>query len=220
MNFNGRMKLHLGRIQFAPSWALLPLLFLPILLCSSCSLKQPHAEQHSFALEATRTTPLRTALLPAQVQVRLATITPPFDARAFTYRTSDLGYKSDFYNSFTSPPNTLLTAQLQAWLGASGLFRAVLPAASTLPATHTLETHVLTLHGDFRNPSAPKAVLEARFQLLDQRRTTPALVFDKSYREEIPFTDPQPDALARAWSQALAKIFTVLETDLGATAIQ
>ena len=154
-----------------------------------------------------------------QVQVRLATVTPPFDNQTFTYRTSDLGYKSDFYNGFVTSPNALLTTQLQSWLGAAKLFHSVLPAASTLPATHTLETQVLTLHGDFRNPSAPKAILETRFLLLDQRHATPSLVFDKSYREEIPFTDPQANALARAWSQALGKIFTALETDLSTTAI-
>jgi cholesterol transport system auxiliary component len=197
---------------------LLPIVLL-LCLAAGCSLKQPHAEKHTFALEATRTAAARALSLPVQVQVRPTTITPPFDNRAFTYRTSDLGYKNDFYNGFVSPPNILLTAQLQSWLGAAKLFQSVLPATSALPITHTLETQVLTLHGDFRNPSAPKAILEVRFLLLDQRRARPSLVFDKSYREEIPFADPQANALAGAWSQALGKIFTTLETDLGTTAI-
>lgn len=208
-------------MNFSPIRIRSPLLPLLLLLCvaAGCSLKQPHAEKHTFTLEATRTAAARTLSLPVQVQVRLATVTPPFDNQAFTYRTSDLGYKSDFYNGFISPPNALLTAQLQSWLNAAKLFHSVQPATSALPATHTLETQALSLHGDFRNPSAPRAVLEVRFQLLDQHRATPVIVFDKSYREEIPFTDPQPDALARAWSQALEKIFTALETDLSATAI-
>lgn len=197
---------------------LLPLVLL-LCIAASCSLKQPYAEKHTFALEVTRTSAARTQSLPVQVQVHLASVTPPFDSQSFTYRTGDLAYKSDFYNGFITPPNALLTAQLQSWISTSKLFHSVQPATSTLPATHTLETQVLKLHGDFRTPSAPKAILEARFQLLDQRRTTPSLAFDKSYREEIPFTDPQPDALARAWSQALEKIFTALETDLSTTAV-
>ncbi len=202
------------RIQSTP----LPIVLL-LCLAAGCSLKQPHAEKHTFALEATRTAAARALSLPAQVQVRPATITPPFDSQAFTYRTSDLGYKNDFYNGFVSPPNALVTARLQSWLNAAKLFHSIVPATSTLPTTHTLETQVLTLHGDFRNPSAPKAILEARFLLLDQRRATPSLVFDKSYREEFPFTDPQANALAGAWSQALGKIFTALEADLSTTAI-
>lgn len=189
------------------------------MLSPGCNLKQPHAEQHAFTLEAARTQPPQSRLIPAQVQVKLATIAPPFDSKAFTYRTSDLGYKSDYYNGFVTAPNALLTAQLQSWCEAARLFQSVVPAGSTLPVTHTLETRVFTLHGDFRNPSAPQAVVEARFQLLDQRPSTPALAFDKTYREAVSFNSPQPDNLTRAWSQALTKIFAALESDLATSAI-
>lgn len=137
----------------------------------------------------------------------------PFEGKGFVYRTSDLGYKVDFYNEFLTAPRTLIAGQLQAWLGTAKVFRAVLPPGIASEATHTLDGNVSALYGDFRIPAAPKAVVEIEIFVTSDRGAAD-VVFHRSYRQEISIAERLPEALAKGWSLALEKIFTTLEADM------
>src|SRR5207247_715669 len=59
-------------------------------------------------------------------------------------------YETDFYNAFFAPPASQATEQTQRWLGASGLFSAVVGTGSAVPETHVLEGNLISLHTDGR----------------------------------------------------------------------
>lgn len=189
-------------------------LLLAGLVVQGCSLKQPNPAKQSFLLEPVRAGEARANSSPVQVRVRNIQVAAPFEGKGFVYRTSELGYKADFYNEFLTSPRALIGGQLQAWLSASKVFRNMLPPGSVIEATHSLDGNVSALYGDFQNPSSPKAVLAAEFFISRERTSLPAIVFHKSYRQEIAIGGRQPEALARGWTLALEKIFAALEADV------
>jgi cholesterol transport system auxiliary component len=150
----------------------------------------------------------------ATLRVRSLSVAPPYEERGFVYRTSDLGYESDFYHEFLVTPRSMLTEQVRQWLDASGLFSAVIDSASKAEATHTLEGHVSALYGDVRDKASPKAVLSIEFSLLNHRPGAPEIVFRRRYHQETPADNRSPEALARAWSKGLAQILDALEVEL------
>jgi hypothetical protein len=92
--------------------------------------------------------------------------------------------------------------------------------ASKVDATHGLGGNVSALFADYRDASAPKAVLAVEFFVADNRGKTEEIVFQRSYREEITLTDRAPESLVRGWNTALGKILTALEKDLAGAALQ
>ena len=189
-------------------------LLLAGLIMQGCSLKQPNPAKQSFLLEPVRAGEARADSSPVQLRIRNLQVAAPFEGKGFVYRTSELGYKADFYNEFLTAPRTLIAGQLQMWLSASKVFQNVLPPGSSIEATHVLDGNVTALYGDFQNPSAPKAVLAVEFFITSERVSTPAIVFHKSYRQEIAIDGRRPEALARGWTLALEKIFAALEADV------
>lgn len=127
-------------------------------------------------------------------------------------RTGDAVYDSDFYNAFFVPPAAQLTEQTHRWLGASGLFSAVVGTGSSVPETHVLEGNLIALHADRRGSAA--AVIEVQFMLVRVAADPPAILFQKSYRESAPPDGDGAEPLVRGWSAGLAKILSLLEADL------
>jgi cholesterol transport system auxiliary component len=191
------------------------LLLLGIALGTGCSFKKPHPARQTFLLETGRSSglPVHDAA-PAILRVRPASVTAPFDDKAFVYRDTDLGYETDFYHQFLVPPRVLLTEVTRQWLSDSGLFLSVLDSSSRVAPTHTLESNVTALYGDYRNPAAPQAVLALRFHLLRETATGPQVQFHRAYHEAIPIERPGAESLARSWSLALERILIAFESDL------
>jgi cholesterol transport system auxiliary component len=165
-------------------------------------------------LEAVRGGPARTGAGDAILRVRDVRVAPAFEGRGFVYRTSEFGYSSDFYHEFFIAPRAQFSEQTRRWLGASGLFRIVIDPASKMDATQTIEGNVSELYGDFRDPSAPKAVLAVEFFLSNDQPAASAVVFHKAYRREVPLDNRAPESLAKGWGKALEQILTALEQDL------
>jgi uncharacterized lipoprotein YmbA len=184
------------------------------LLVGGCSLKKQYPAKHSFLIEARRNGESRTASAPAVLRVRNLQIAPPFEARGFVYRTSDLGYQTDFYHEFLVAPRALITEQTRQWLGASGLFRFALDPTSKADATHSLEGSVSALYGDYRDGALPKAALAVEFFLVNDQPASPEIVFHKSYRQEVALENRAPETLAKGWGKALEQILSALEQDL------
>ena len=130
------------------------MLFLGMAL-GGCSLKQASPAKQTFLLEAARSGDARSGGSGAVLRVREVHVAPAFEGRGFVYRTSEFGYKSDFYHEFLTAPRNLIAGQLQSWLGASRLFRGVVPLGAAGEATHVISANVSALYGDFRDASAP-----------------------------------------------------------------
>lgn len=197
------------------SLRLLWLVAVALALVSGCSLKKAYPAKSVFALEAARGGPADRSSSAVVLRVRPFTAVAPFDERVFHYRVGDLRFESDFYSEFLVSPRALISDQTRLWLQRAGLLRAVLEPASRAEATHSLEGSVTALHADYRDTTAPKAVLEIRFLLLKETPASPAILLDKTYRQEVLLENRQPATLAAGWSEGLKQILTTLEQDLG-----
>ena len=188
------------------------LLGLTALLAAGCNFNKPYPAKLSYIVAATRPEAPPDARTGALLQIHTLRMDAAFEGKAFIYRLGELQYESDFYHEFLVPPRLLLTEQVRQWLGASGLFRAVLDPASKAEATLDLEGNVHALYADFRDKSAPKAVLAMEFFLMKPESAGP--VFHKIYRENAALEGKGPGALAKGWSSALSRILAALERDL------
>lgn len=178
-----------------------------------CSLKQASPAKQTYLLEAVRGGEARSGVSGAVLRVREVHLAPAFEGRGFVYRTSEFGYKSDFYHEFLTAPRNLIAGQLQSWLSASKLFRGVVPLGAAGEATHVISANVSTLHGDFRDTSAPKAVLAVEFTV-SRDGAGFEILLHKAYRQEVAVTAPDAEALAKGWSTALVGILGALEADM------
>jgi cholesterol transport system auxiliary component len=191
-----------------------------IAMTAGCSLKKQSPSKLRYLVEAQRPGEAMQPSAQTILRVRNLRVASPFEGRGFVYRNSDQNYESDFYHEFLVAPQSMLTEQVRQWLGASGRFRAVLDSASKLDATHSLEGDVTALYADFRDKAAPKAVLEIHFLLLSDHGPAPQIALQKSYRQEASVETRSPDAMARAWSAALAKMMAALEQDLAGGSVR
>ena len=205
----------MNRRIFAPAFAFGPLLLVVAAISAGCSLKKQSPSKLHYLVEAKRPGEPNRAAAQATLRVRTLHIAAPFEGRGFVYRNSDQKYETDFYHEFLVAPQAMLTEQVRQWLGASGLFRAVLDPASKLESTCSLEANVTALYGDFRDPAKPKAVLEIHFVLLREQGSSSQIALQKYYRQEAQSDERSADALAKAWGAALSKILAELERDLG-----
>lgn len=174
------------------------------------ALKSDYPERRYYTLAAERPGPRSATATEGVLRVRRFTASKLSEGNELVTRTSETEYETDFYNAFFSPPAMQLTEQAQRWLGASGLFSAVVGTGSSLPETHILEGNVVALYGDQRQSSA---VLELQFMLLRVNREPTAVLFQKSYRE-VAAGASDPESRVRGWNAALARILTSLESDL------
>lgn len=140
----------------------------------------------------------------------------PYNARPFVYRKGRDVYAPDFYHEFLVSPGLQLGQLTRSWLRAAGTFPNVIASDSALVADATLSLDLLDLHGDFREPQAPRAVLSVRAALLSRGTADvePVAEHQKDYRQSIPITEASPQALIRGWSEALAQVLEDLAKDL------
>ena len=200
--------------------ALTVCLILYSLLAGGCSLKKAAPVKASFLLEARRADAAAPTKGTATLRVRNLQVAAPFEGRGFVYRLGDVRYESDFYHEFLASPRAMLTEQTRQWLAGSGLFQVVADSSSKVDATHGLSGNVSALFADYREASAPKAVLAVEFFVTDNRGAEEQIMFQRSYREEIVLTDRAPESLVRGWSTALGKILASLEKDLAQAALK
>jgi uncharacterized lipoprotein YmbA len=183
-------------------------------MTGGCSLRKQSPAKLRYLVEAKRPGGPTTATAQATLRVRNLQIAAPFEGKGFVYRNSGQNYETDFYHEFLIPPQLMLTEQVRQWLGASGLFRAVPGPASKLDSSHSLEGDVTALYGDFRDQATPKVVLEIHFLIVNDQGSSPQIVLQKSYRQEVKAESHSPEALVAGWSNVLAKILAELERDL------
>ena len=190
------------------------------LLLSGCvSIERSYPDKHYFVFDlsfkASRQDPADSGIL----QIASARVSPRYADRNFVYRRSDTRFESDFYNQFLISPAALVTEELRRELSQAGLFKFVVGSANPVAPTHTLETMVNTLYGDFRELKAPKAVIEMEF-FLTQEASPSGIVFHKLYQRIVPVQERNPEALVQGWNRGLEAISGSLISDLKASQLQ
>jgi len=189
------------------------LLVLAVLILSAgCvdALKSEYPERRYYTLSAPRPGPGAEPGKDGVLRVRRFTASKLSEGSELVTRVGETEYETDFYNQFFAPPATQLTEQAHRWLGASGLFSAVVGTGSSVPETHILEANVVALYTDQRSSSA---MLEIQFMLVRVCGEPASVVFQKSYRE-ISTGAQGPETSVRGWNAALGRILTALEGDL------
>jgi cholesterol transport system auxiliary component len=192
------------------------LLFTSLTFTGCVSIEKSYPDKRYFvldiALDASPQNPGETGTL----QIVSARVSPRYADKNFVYRRSDARFESDFYNEFLVSPGVLVAEELRQALSQSGLFKFVVSSVNALAPTHTLETIVNTLYGDFRDLGAPKAVMDIEF-FLSQEGSPGGIVFHKRYHSAIPLEGRNPEALVQGWNRALEAISGSLVSDLQAS---
>jgi cholesterol transport system auxiliary component len=183
-------------------------------LAGCLQLNKSYPEKQFYALEVSRPGGASATAPGAILRVRRFAAAPQFEGRGLVYRTGEWRYESDFYHEWFIAPSALVTHQVERWLAASGLFRHVLDPGSALEETQALEGTIEELYGDYRDATAPKAVLALRVRLSREAAGVSRIVLDQDYRQAVTVPDESPDALVRAWNEELQAILAGLEADL------
>lgn len=206
----------------AQRWTILALALAMLLLGSCVKLERQPVDKHFYALEVARPGAAGgaadgAALSPATLLVRRMQVSPRVAGRELVYRTAQSAWTADYYNLFFVAPADMLTQDLRAWLGASGLFAHVVDPSSLVQPGYILEGNVSALNGDFA-PGAEKgpalAVAEMQFLLIRVTGGERTVVLTRDIRKTAPLAANTPAELVRALRVAVAEVNAELETAL------
>ena len=178
------------------------------------NLERGYPEKRYFILDASRDENISSPDTGKAITVRRFRVSHKYEGKGLVYRLEELSYESDFYNEFFIAPASMFTEEIRKQLAGSGLFKHVVAPSSLLDSTYILEGAVTALYGDYRVSTAPKAILEMQFFLLQETAASPKIIFQSQYHKEEPLNGNTPDALVKSWNSALNQILTGFETDL------
>ena len=186
-----------------------------LMLAPGCvGIERSYPDKRYFVLEVRQNVNPSNPSGSGVLQIATIRMSPRYEDKGFVYRTSESGYESDFYNQFLVSPAALLGEELRKGLSQAQIFRHVINASSQLEPTHVLEGVVDALYGDFRDPGAPKAVLEMEFFLRKESASKAEIVAAKRYAKAVAVNGRSPEALVRGWNEALEAILSALVADL------
>ena len=189
--------------------------FILLALASGCvGIEKSYPDKRYFVLEVNRNVNPSNSPGNGVLQIANIRVSPRYEDKGFVYRTSGSSYESDFYNQFLVSPAALLGEELRKGLAQSQIFRHVINASSQLEPTHVLEGVVDALYGDFRDPGAPKAVLEMEFFLRKESPSKADIVAARRYAKSVAVNGRSPEALVKGWNEALDAILASLLADL------
>jgi len=191
-------------------------LVLAVLATGCPNVNKPYPERTFFLFEISNPSSTMTTVQGSTLDVNRFSISPTSQGREFIYRTTDLEYKTDFYNQFFRPPGNIMTEAVRQWLNQSGLFEDVLTPVSQAIANYTIEGNIVELYGDYRNEASAKAVLTIQFFFLDTSEDVPdpTILLSKTYTSEQPVGTASPQNLMNGWNKALEIILNQLIIDL------
>jgi len=194
--------------------------FILLALASGCvGIERSYPDKRYFVLEVNRNVNPSNSPGNGVLQIANIRVSPRYEDKGFVYRTSGSSYESDFYNQFLVSPAALLGEELRKGLAQSQIFRHVINASSQLEPTHVLEGVVDALYGDFRDPGAPKAVLEMEFFLRKESASKADIVAARRYAKSVAVNGRSPEALVKGWNEALDAILSSLVVDLRSSAL-
>ncbi len=168
--------------------------------------------RRNFVLEVSRDRPQQEISKDVVLDVQSFNVDTAFSTRSLIYRKNQSEYEKDFYNQFLIRPDDMITEKTRSWLSESGLFELVLEPGSYIDASHVLEGNIITLYGDFRDKSSPKATMKIRFFLI--KLSGKSVVFAKTYETTSESNERTAESLVEAFDNCLTDILSNLEEDL------
>ncbi|MFO7598197.1 MAG: ABC-type transport auxiliary lipoprotein family protein [Candidatus Desulfacyla sp.] len=177
--------------------------------------KQPRNQVQHYTLEYTSPEIEGLTPLPVSIKVDRFSVAPAYNSNRIIYR--DASFKRDeyFYHKWRANPGDMVADFMGRDIRNSGLFKAVLTHESGFPFSCVLEGSV----DEFVEWDAPegwKAVLSVTVTLMttNEPDVSKRILFQKTYREEEPFMEKNPQGLAQAMSVAMRDISTSAIRDI------
>ena len=185
------------------------------LIVGGCvNLEKSYPDKRYFVLENAQRENSGTPKKGVVLLVSSLRVSPRYDGRSFIYRLSEANFESDFYNQFLVSPGALLSEEVRKAVSQAGVAEHVVGTASQLEPTHVLEVTVDALYGDFRDRTAPRAVLEMEFFLSKDSPLKAEIIARRRYLKSVLVNGGSAEALVRSWNVALNEILTAFVTDL------
>ncbi len=184
------------------------------LALTSCIFQQPAKNGISFAF-APKTPQIAPPQNGPTLSVRIFDSDPSCEQTNFSYRVSSVEWETDYYNTFSQPPDVLATYETRRWLASCGIFKSVsIPGLAPAPS-YQLQGFLSEIYGDFTDLENPKAVITLKFAFYAPGTTASSSpLLQRSYHAETPFAKRTPAALVAAWDLCLESILSRLANDL------
>lgn len=181
---------------------------------AGCSVRRAALPQRTYLLQAPPAGPATEGEAGGVLLVRPVRVAPAFDSRAFVVRRGGGEFATDAYHGFLLSPGSMLTEVWATWVRGLGVFREVTTGGSLVAPSHALEADVVELCGDYREATAPKAVLEVTFRLLHPLGQRPGVVWQRTRREVVPLRQAGAEELVAGWNEAVAATCRSLDAGL------
>ena len=190
------------------------LLALPFLL-GACSVvpARPYPQKRDWPLRVQRPTSLPARRGGKILLVRTLAAAPGLEDRGLHALQPDGSMQVAYYEEWISPPAQALEEALRAWIGASGLFAAILTSGSRPNADYVFEGELTKL---WTQPAPAQAVASLAYAVLDQRTGTPTVKSQQAFSATASVFGTDAPALVDAQCRALADICTQVEHNLAA----
>ena len=170
---------------------------------------RPYLEKREWPLDVRRPATLPPNPAGKVLLVRTLRAAPGMEARGLQVLQADGSIRTDFYEEWTVPPADAVEDVVRRWLGASGLFSAVLAPGSRLRADLALEGELLSL---LARPADRISRVSLGLVLLDLRPSPARLLLQADTVATAPLDASEPPSVARSGQAALAILMDDVET--------
>lgn len=187
------------------------LLAAPLLLAACGLSERPYAERRDWPLDITRPQQLPPRQGGNVLLVRALRAGPGLEARGLQSIQPDGSIRTAFYEEWSVPPAQGAEDALRRWLGAAGLFAAVIAPGSRVTADLTLEGELTAL---WTEPGRHVGRATVAITVIAQRAETTRIQLQRSFSGEAALEATGAPADAAAMRAALADVFAQIETAL------
>ncbi len=177
---------------------------------AGCSIlpNRPYLEKREWPLD-----PRRPVALPPRpggpvLLVRTLRAAPGLDARGLEVLQADGSIRTHFYEEWSVPPADAVEDALRRWLGAAGLFGAVLAPGSRARADLALEGELLTL---LALPAGRVSRASLGLVLLDLRPAPVRVLLQAEVAAEAPLPGSGAPETAGSGREAVARLLANVE---------
>lgn len=199
-----------------PAPALLHLLALGLLIASVWGCGKPPTLVQKYILEYPSPPITSQARIDEVLKVETFSVAQAYNSTAMVYQPTPFKSETYAYHLWRVNPVNLASDYLLRDLRNSGLFKAVLAAASAGGSSRFLLEGGVEEFQEIDEPDGWKAALALNITLLDLNQTEvpKRVVFQKNYRAVEPMTEQTPRGLAEGLSRALASLSAQIITDI------